>query len=218
MSHKKDVMQAISILLVLYSGNGLASTLGQDIAEKGNSQGVLACKTCHGDKGQGNAAAGYPYLAGQPAGYLVKQLNDFANKKRSSDVMLAFAMKLSEQEIQAVAEYYSKMEFAAKPVKTSNEKGFERGKVLASQGKWSAGVPACFQCHGSEGQGVAPHFPAISGQSAQYLKKQLELWSKNERSNDPGGLMKAVVTHLDEKDIEAVSQYLSNQAPVQSKK
>lgn len=218
MRHSNNVIYAISILLALFAGKGLASTPGQDIAEKGNSKGAIACKSCHGDKGQGNAAAAYPYLAGQPAAYLEKQLNDFAGKQRQSAVMAPIAMNLSKKEIRAVAEYYSTLEFSVKPVEIANVKLADKGRGLASQGKWSLGVPACFQCHGSEGQGIAPHFPAISGQPVQYLKKQLELWRTDQRSNDPDGLMKAVVSRLDAKDIEAVSEYLSSKSPVSSKK
>lgn len=218
MNYKPLFLSVIFTMLAFFSGNSLANTLGEDIAEKGNSKGAVACKTCHGDKGQGNAAAAYPYLAGQPAAYLAKQLNDFANNQRSSAVMVSFAKSLSEKEIKAVAEYYAKMEFAVSSDNMDAKNLPTRGKALALQGKWSVGVPACFQCHGSQGQGIAPHFPAISGQPVQYLQKQLEQWSKNQRGNDPGGLMKAVVNQLDDKDIEAVSQYISNLSPVENKK
>lgn len=48
---------------------------------------------CHGDMKQSAAAVAYPNLAGQPSGYLVKQLEDFASKRRLNPVMQAMAKR-----------------------------------------------------------------------------------------------------------------------------
>ena len=190
-----------------------AAAAGETIVNQGNAKGALACMTCHGKQGQGNAAAGYPYLAGQPQGYLVKQLQDFASERRKNSVMQPFASALSADEMNAVASYYAKLPLPKTASSTNNNPSRENGKRLATKGKWSVGVPACFQCHGDQGQGVAPNFPAIRGQSATYLKKQLEHWRKGERSNDPVGLMQAVVAELEEAEITAVASYLASQIP-----
>ena len=95
----------------------------------------------------------------------------------------------------------------------NNKSTLAKGERLATKGKWSVGVPACFQCHGDQGQGVPPNLPAISGQHESYIKKQLEHWRKGERSNDPVGLMQAVVAELDDAEITAVSRYLAAQSP-----
>lgn len=42
---------------------------GRAIAASG-ANGAAACAACHGAKGEGRAAAGFPYLAGQGAAYL----------------------------------------------------------------------------------------------------------------------------------------------------
>ncbi|HJW54696.1 MAG TPA: c-type cytochrome [Burkholderiaceae bacterium] len=46
---------------------------GATIAAKG-SAGAAACVSCHGVNGEGNAAAGFPRLAGLNATYIVSQL------------------------------------------------------------------------------------------------------------------------------------------------
>ena len=58
-----------------------------------------------------------------------------------------------------------------------------RGSVIAAQGV-PPGVPACAQCHAyngaSDGSGA---FPRIAGQSAEYLKKQLDDYAEGTRDN-----------------------------------
>ncbi len=199
--------------LLLISTSASAASPGETIIRQGNGKGAVACMSCHGDQGQGNSAAGYPYLAGQPVDYLVKQLQDFASQRRKNPVMQPFASALSEDEIRAVADYYARLPLPRTASKKNNNTQQTTGVQLATQGKWSAGVPACFQCHGDQGQGIAPNFPAISGQPALYIKNQLEHWRKGERSNDPVGLMQAVVNQLDDAEMTAIADYLATQSP-----
>lgn len=208
---------SLLIPLFIFVSASQASALGETITRQGNGQGALACISCHGDRGQGNATAGYPYLAGQPADYLMKQLRDFASGQRLNPVMQPFAKALSKKEIKAVALYYAGLPFVPPTANASSKIPSESGERLATRGKWSVGVPACFQCHGDRGQGIAPVFPAISGQSAAYIKKQLEHWRQGERTNDPVGLMQAVVSKLNQEEIAAVSHYLASHSPVAKK-
>lgn len=204
----------LGLQLFIISASAIAASPGQTITLQGNGKGAVACASCHGDQGQGNSAAGYPYLAGQPMDYLVKQLHDFASKARKNPVMQPFASALSEDEIRAVAGYYARQPLPEIASSKSNTPQLAKGERLATKGRWSAGVPACFQCHGDKGQGIAPNFPAISGQSALYTKKQLEHWRQGKRSNDPVGLMQAVVASLDDADITAIADYLATKSPV----
>ena len=68
-----------------------------------------ACMACHGPKGRGNPAAGYPSIAGQYADYTAKQLRDYASGTRATDgstrVMRDIAARLSEDDIMAVSSY-----------------------------------------------------------------------------------------------------------------
>ena len=145
------------IKLLVISAVTHASSSGENIARQGNGRGAVACLSCHGDQGQGNASAGYPYLAGQPVDYLVKQLQDFASKLRKNPVMQPFASKLrknpvmqpfasalSEDEIKAVADYYAKLPLPKTASSKNNKSPLVIGERLATKGKWSVGVPACF--------------------------------------------------------------------------
>ncbi len=73
------------------------------IAEKG----VAACASCHGAAGAG-VPAQYPLLAGQHAEYTESQLKAFRAGQRENDpasMMRMTAAKLSDREIQAVADF-----------------------------------------------------------------------------------------------------------------
>jgi len=85
------------------------SSLGEKIFRAGHPEnGVPACSGCHGPGGKGNPQAIYPALAGQYAAYLSKTLNDYKRGERNSGpnaIMGTIASRLSEEEINAVADY-----------------------------------------------------------------------------------------------------------------
>ncbi len=84
--------------------------VGYYLYHKGNAySGVAACKSCHGDEGKGTQ--NLPRLAGQHKRYLISQLQDFNKRNRTNDnaVMHSIASKLTEFEIQALANYISGM-------------------------------------------------------------------------------------------------------------
>jgi cytochrome c553 len=68
---------------------------------------VAACVGCHGERGHGSESL--PRLAGQVASYLATQLRNFGARMRTNDnaVMHTIAARMTEGEIQAVAEYLS---------------------------------------------------------------------------------------------------------------
>jgi len=74
------------------------------------ASGVAACSGCHGPSGAGNPAAKFPRISGQHAKYIVKQLKAFRAGTRSNDngkMMRNVAAKMSDADIEAVAEYVS---------------------------------------------------------------------------------------------------------------
>lgn len=64
------------------------------------------CISCHGMKGI-TVTQLWPNLAGQQAMYLQKQLHAFKSGERQSPIMQVIAQELSDEQIKAVAEYYS---------------------------------------------------------------------------------------------------------------
>lgn len=188
------------------------SHAGAALAQQG-APGVNACVACHGARGEGQAATGFPRLAGQPQAYLIKQLQAFADGKRKNPVMEPIARALSAQQKRDLADHYASLPGWSAPAKTgAPDPATAPGPRLAAMGNWDKNIPACFACHGHDGAGIAPYFPAITGQPRAYTRTQLKAWQAGTRSNDPQGLMKSVADRMTDADIEAVSQYLENPA------
>ena len=84
------------------------AALGQKIWRGGIAAGnVPACAGCHGPAGAGIPAR-YPRLSGQFAEYIAAQLKGFREGTRANDsnaVMRGVAARMTDREIQAVAQY-----------------------------------------------------------------------------------------------------------------
>lgn len=174
---------------------------------------AVACAACHGPKGQGLASMpSSPYLAGLPAFYMKWQMLDFANGTRVNPVMAAIAKSLTRAQLLALVRH-----FAALPRRAAPAHGAVRppalGRRLALRGRWSRGVPACVLCHGRGGVGVGPHFPALAGQPAAYLFKQLQAFRAHTRSEGPLDLMKVVASRLSDQEMHAVAEYFASRSP-----
>ena len=73
------------------------------------SRGLPACASCHGPRGAGNPAAGYPRIGSQQGKYTAAQLVAYKSGERGKaghgPMMQAVAAKLTDAEIQALAGY-----------------------------------------------------------------------------------------------------------------
>ena len=190
---------------------------GASIAQQGNDHGAASCTTCHGVRGEGNAAIGAPRLAGLGASYIVEQLDAFADKQRGNAIMLPIAQALSVAERAGVADYFSSLPPAEAGV--PGTAGGNLGARLALRGRWSEQLPGCEQCHGPDGVGVGPVFPPLAGLPARYIEAQLRAWKTAARPTGPLGLMAAVAGRLSNDDITAVAAYFAsiNVAPQNGK-
>lgn len=71
------------------------------------------CFTCHGADGKTPIMAGYPKIAGQDAAYSLQQMKDIKSGARANG--MSAAMKgvmhlVSDEEMQAIAEYIATLE------------------------------------------------------------------------------------------------------------
>jgi len=81
-------------------------TKASDIQNKKGQNVRARCISCHGMKGI-TVTQLWPNLAGQQAKYLQKQLRNFKSGERQSPIMQVIAQELTDEQIVAVAEYYS---------------------------------------------------------------------------------------------------------------
>lgn len=170
------------------------------------------CAGCHNADGN-SVIPMNPILAGQHAEYITKQLMDFKATgdeppKRNSPVMSAMVAALSQEDMKALGAYYAKQNTNPSQVPPADEKLLETGKILYHGGSIENGIPACASCHGPNGSGIPPHYPAVAGQHADYTLAQLDQFNKGERSND-NNVMQKVVSRMSGQDKRAVAVYIS---------
>ena len=181
---------------------GTVNAAGSKEAGKTKS---ASCAACHGADGN-SAAAINPKLAGQSAAYLVKQLQEFKNKKRVNATMNGMAAALSTQDMEDIAAYYASQK--TKPG-AADEKLVKQGEIIYRAGDESKGLSACIGCHGPSGKGIpSAKFPALSGQHGDYTVSQLKAFSLGSRANDAGKMMQSVAGKMNEADMKAVASYI----------
>jgi cytochrome c553 len=178
---------------------------------------AAACMGCHGADGNSPTDM-WPKLAGQLPEYITKQIHDFKKGTRKNDQMTPMAEALAEVDLPDVAAFFAQQKVkpeAAKPeFMAQGEKIFTKGKGRP------AVVPACLGGHGPNGAGnpnwnktmsKAPVVlaPAIGGQHAAYIAGQLKAYRDGGRKNDVAHVMRDIASRLDDKDIEAVSNYIA---------
>jgi len=192
-----------------FSAVSQAALIGDPVA--GQEKAGL-CGGCHGFDGNSPDAT-YPRLAGQYAGYIVKQVKDFqAGRRANNDTMAGMAqMVASTQDAKDIGSYFSQQKMKGMLTKPNSDL-VAKGKKLFREGNPKTGVYACINCHGKRGKGKAPNisvFPRIGGQHRDYVIKELTDFRSGKRSNDPAGMMKAIASKLSDDEIKAVAEYLS---------
>jgi cytochrome c553 len=131
--------------------NAVALQNGGALAAYGDlSRGIQGCANCHGPKGGGEPPI-YPSLAGQPAEYLAEQLKNFRSGERRNDtlgVMQDIAKRMSDQQMEEVAQYYA----AIRPVNPVPQTVGQSGLMPPPLPPEQQGVPSS----ASDQQPIAP--------------------------------------------------------------
>lgn len=196
---------------MLWSAGALAQGAAKPDAANGQKIATQVCAACHAADGNSVAAAN-PKLAGQIADYLYRQLANFkpqAGKKaeRENAVMAGMVANLSAADMKDVAAYYAVQKL--KPAKASNKELAALGQKLYRGGNAASGMPACAGCHGPTGAGMPSQYPRIAGQFAEYIEAQLKAFRAGTRANDPNGMMRGVAVRMNDREIQAVAEYVA---------
>lgn len=179
-------------------------------ADAGRSSSQV-CAGCHGV--DGNAAIpNYPKLAGQHAGYLVKQMSDFKSGKRKDPIMTAQVANLKTQDMQDIAAYFNSQQ--VKVGAATDQAKREFGERIYRGGIESKAVAACMSCHSPNGAGnPAAKFPALSSQNADYTSKTMKDFRDGNRGfddkDDAGKTMRIIAKKMSDAEIDAVAHYIS---------
>jgi len=173
---------------------------------------VDSCNDCHGDKGV-SAAQDVPTIAGISSSVHSDALKAFKGKtrackqvnykrgdtKRQGD-MCAVAAKLSDAEVAALADTYSKLPYAAQKQTTDAAK-VAAGKAVHERD--------CKSCHSNNGRDPADDASILGGQPAAWLKGALADL-KAGKSEQPKK-MKEKMAKLSDADVEALAQFYASQ-------
>jgi cytochrome c553 len=197
---------ALSLFLALTAGTAAGQSLVDGDTDAGKTK-AAPCTACHGADGMGLSPL-WPNLAGQGAPYIVAQLHAFKEGTRSNPLMSAQAMPLSDEDMRDLAVYFETM--APMPQPVANADLIDRGAALWRGGKKDDGVAACMACHGPTGSGMpASAYPALAGQHAAYVAKQLRDYASGERQSDgKERVMRDIAARLTSDDIDAVASYI----------
>jgi len=190
------------VLKILASGR---SRLGAQIAAQ-------TCAACHGDKGlsptTGAAPGGpiFPSLAGQSSYAIYKQLHDFQSGARVNPQMSAIAQTLAPADLANVAAYYANASKEYAAIGSRELLGEPDTEKLANEGDSHRRLPACLACHINNSGGPI-ETPVITGQSEEYLLKQLNDFASGNRKNDVYGRMRDVASKLTPEERTALARY-----------
>jgi len=192
--------------LMLATAQADADSLVSGSAEAGKAKSIT-CGACHGMDGN-SVNPIWPNIAGQSASYIVSQLQAFKSGSRSDPLMTGQAMLLSDEDARNLAVYFESLPAAAKPVADTST--ISRAEALYRGGNNESKATACMACHGPTGRGnPAATYPALHGQHAAYVAKQLRDYASGVRRSDgKTRIMRDIAARLNEDDIVAIASYV----------
>lgn len=176
-------------------------------------QRIAACTTCHGVHGEGTPGSGYfPRLAGKPAAYLARQMQDFQNGLRKYAPMEYTVRQLSPAYMREIADYFAAQQvpYSRSPLPPVSAATLQRGEQLVEKGDPARKIPACASCHGSQLTGVEPSTPGLIGLPYDYVSAQLGSWRTHTRATVAPDCMALVANRLSDSDITAVAAALAS--------
>lgn len=173
------------------------------------------CMACHG-KGGGKPVMTYPALAGQNEKYLLQQLEDIKEGKRSGTVdpatghpfvqgMVDIMHLVDDTEMKNVAKYLAEQApFPPRPMDPA-----------PTQEELDAGAKAykglgCKSCHGAEGEKPSNKaYPFVAGLNRDYLIRAMTEMRDKTRTNGKSKLMFGTIKKASDEDIAAIATWLS---------
>jgi cytochrome c553 len=161
------------------------------------------CAICHGPQGVSDANS--PNLAGQFAAVTYKELNDFKTGARVNAVMSPFAANMNNQDMLDLAAYYAYLP----RVPSNHVDASLPAPPIATTGAPTRNIPPCGSCHGDIDNKAGS--PWLGGQSAVYIKAQLQAFASGARRNDISQQMRNVARNMTAEEIDQVARYYEAQ-------
>lgn len=159
---------------------------------------IATCNACHGDKGISTAPT-TPSVAGISATTLTTALKSYKARTRpcGSPDMCGPSAGLSDADIAALADYYSKLGYV-KTRQAADAAKVAAGKAIAARN--------CEGCHSKGGSDPADDAGLLAGQPVGWLKSTLQAHKAGQVAGQDK-LMKQKLSGLSEADLDALAQY-----------
>ena len=119
--------------------------------------------------------------------------------------MTPVAKQLTEVQLAEVAAYFASYK-EPNALGQSHELPDEQIARLAHRGDPARQVPPCEACH-ARGSGGPPEAPILTGQHAEYITRQLQLYGTGRRRNDVYRRMRDVAARLSEDEMKRLGQF-----------
>jgi sulfide dehydrogenase cytochrome subunit len=159
-----------------------------------------SCNNCHGTNGV-SVGESMPSIGGLPEAYLKNVMMQWKSGERYSASMGRLIKGYSDEEIAALAAYFSKKPWV--PVAQKSDKAF------AKRASAKAVVEKCTACHGDTGAGDA-ETPHLNGQWAKYMELELMKW-RDEAVAMPDKKMRSAAQKLNETDVKTAAEFFASQ-------
>ncbi len=167
-------LSSLSLLIVACAT--ASPVMAQELKGDANAgqKKINLCIGCHGIQGyQASFPEVYkvPMLAGQSAGYIASALTAYKKGERKHPTMRGIAAGLNDSDIADLAAYYETQGKSVNPPALGRAiEGSAQAVALVKKG-------ACISCHGENfSKPVAPNYPRIAGQHADYLLVALKAY------------------------------------------
>lgn len=187
-----------------YAAEEAAKAAAKPDLAKGQATSTNVCAACHTNDGSRGSPAN-PIIQGQHAEYLVKQLQEFKDGKRSNPIMSGMAAPLSDADMKNVSAFYAGK--TAKPGFAKNKDLVTLGEKIYRGGIADRMIPACAGCHSPSGAGIPAQYPRLAGQHADYTEAQLVAFRNGTRKNSAP--MTGVAAKMNDREIKAVADYIA---------
>ena len=165
--------------------------------EEGRAKSQV-CAACHGPDGN-SVIPTIPSLAGQPRQFITQALFMFREGQRKNEQMTPFAAKLSNADLNDLAQYYAAQKMTP-PTRQPNADIVARARAVTEKNN-------CVACHTATLVGQQ-HIPRLAGQHKPYLLEQLKAFKASTRA-DLDGTMTSAAQGLALDELEMVAEYLA---------
>jgi cytochrome c553 len=180
------------------------SLLASANVRPGAALAAAVCAGCHGERGV-STSEDFPQLAGQSAIAIYKQLSDYRSGARVNPLMTPVAKQLTETQLAELAAYFASYQ-ERNALGGRDELPDEQIARLTRRGDPARQIPPCEACH-APGAGGPPEAPILTGQRAEYLARQLQLFKVDSRRNDIYRRMRDIAARLSPDEMKRVAAF-----------